>query len=496
MLALLLAAALAPTADAAAFYFADTGTRGLSRSGAFVAGADDLSAQYYNPAALINLDRGMFYFNFSAFTQNVSFTRKDYNDDGSLRETWPVVENDAAPMLIPAFGVGHHFGLPNTYFAVGMWTPVAPSLSYPALGSQHYTLQDSLTWQIFAGPSVAHRFFDMVTIGGGIHWTLVRAEQSLSLMVCQDEDVFDGEVTNCPDDATAEENDLFAEVKAWDKGSLTGNIGILVEPTPYLSIGASATPPTKVKAGGTLAISLSEDHWLLGNSTESEGDDILNSGDAIDEDVTVMLTMPWVLKGGVAVRPVPKLEVELAGGYQGWSATKEIRVTNVELILEDNPDNGLIGEDQRITDDVVLPAGYRDSWSVRLGVDGDITDYLSVRGGAYYETGGVPAQVMTVALVDNDKFGFSLGATGIIADRFSIDVGFIHSMLGTQEIKNSGVARFEVPVDVASVLDGEDLVIKDGIIVGNGSYKSSATMGSVGINYQFGKKRAALASAE
>ena len=49
---------LASTAQAGGYYFSDIGVRAYSRGGAFVAGADDLTALYYNPAALTRLRRG------------------------------------------------------------------------------------------------------------------------------------------------------------------------------------------------------------------------------------------------------------------------------------------------------------------------------------------------------------------------------------------------------------------------------------------------------
>ena len=61
--------ATAPTAEAAGYYMSDVGTRGMSRAGAFIAGADDLSAQYYNPAALIRLRRPQLYVSYSQVRQ-------------------------------------------------------------------------------------------------------------------------------------------------------------------------------------------------------------------------------------------------------------------------------------------------------------------------------------------------------------------------------------------------------------------------------------------
>ncbi|MCB9778686.1 MAG: outer membrane protein transport protein [Alphaproteobacteria bacterium] len=487
----LLAAVFSPTADAAGFYFTDSGTRAMSRAGAFVAGADDLSAQYYNPAALINLDRGQAYVNFSAFKQNVSFVRKDYDETGALTETWPEITQQAPPMYIPALGFGHHFGLPNTYFAVGMWTPVAPTNEFDPNGSTQYTLTDSLTWQIWGGPSVAHRFFGWLTVGGGVHWTLVRAEKSLSMMVCQDEEPFDGEIQGCPADTDPATNNLDAQVSVWDKARVHGNFGIHARPVEWLSIGASAVPPINVHAKGSIAVDLKEDHWLL----EGDGDgnlNVLGSGHAQDDDVTVLLTMPWIIRMGVAVRPVPELEIEATAVHQRWSATKELRVTDINLVLQDNPDNPLLSEDQAITDDVVLPAGYQDAWSLRLGGDYDIAEVAAARAGVFYETSGVPEGTVNVSLVDAPKFGYALGGGGRIADRVEIDAGFIHSFLKTRELTNSSVRRVEVPVDFGSVLAGEPLAVQDGQVVGNGTMKSSYWMASLGVSVLFGQKQSEM----
>jgi hypothetical protein len=49
---------VAPTvAHAGGYYTLDSGIRAIGRGMAFTAGADDLSAQYYNPAALTRIDR-------------------------------------------------------------------------------------------------------------------------------------------------------------------------------------------------------------------------------------------------------------------------------------------------------------------------------------------------------------------------------------------------------------------------------------------------------
>src|SRR4051812_15284281 len=100
---LLLAAA---PAFASAYYFLDSGTRAIGRGGAFVAGADDLSAQYYNPAALSNISRPMLNINGWAVSQYVSFDRAD--EDGL--DPFHAVENESPPIYEPSFGFAAPLG--------------------------------------------------------------------------------------------------------------------------------------------------------------------------------------------------------------------------------------------------------------------------------------------------------------------------------------------------------------------------------------------------
>ena len=128
LLSLLLALAL--PSEGAAYYLVDAGTRGMARGGAYIAGNEDLTAQYYNPAALINLDSGQVMLNFSLVSQKADFQRMEFDENGELVKEFGNVDNIASPMRIPSFGIAHHFGLPDTMFAIGLHPPYAPDKTY------------------------------------------------------------------------------------------------------------------------------------------------------------------------------------------------------------------------------------------------------------------------------------------------------------------------------------------------------------------------------
>src|SRR5262245_29850252 len=91
-------------ASAAGLFVTPHGARPLGRGGAFVAGADDLNAIYYNPAGVANIDYGQTgwsgFLDAAFILQNVAYTR---DENGIIR---PTVRADealigAAPLFIP-----------------------------------------------------------------------------------------------------------------------------------------------------------------------------------------------------------------------------------------------------------------------------------------------------------------------------------------------------------------------------------------------------------
>ena len=60
-------------AQASTYYLSDVGIRAMGRGGAFVAGADDISAQWYNPSALTRMHGTHFQFDVMGVKQQIYF---------------------------------------------------------------------------------------------------------------------------------------------------------------------------------------------------------------------------------------------------------------------------------------------------------------------------------------------------------------------------------------------------------------------------------------
>ena len=483
---------LANAASAAAYYFLDTGTRGLARAGAYIASVDDLSAQYYNPAALIRLKEPQVYINFSLVGQQVDFTRIDYDSSGAPEQTYDTVSNGDPAMPIPAFGFSSHFGLEDTVFAFGVYPPFAPTLGYPEEGAQRYTLIDSMLIQLYAGPSVAHRLSDWLSVGAGLVWTPFQISQSLSLTTCGDPELcgpdnsaYDGDPAGDPT------YDIDIAVEMTDLARFSANAGLLIEPSDTVAIGLSVVPPIKVRGKGSLTADFGEDHYLVAN-------ELLTESTFTDDDVTVMFTMPWIFRLGTALYPTERFELEVAGVLQTWRMTEEIRVTDMNLEMGINQDSTLLAlapsdvelpATVSLTDDVVLPAGFDNAWSVRLGGELAIRPALEARAGVAYEGGAVPPSTQSVSQVDGNKLIYGVGGSYTIAERIGLDVGLSQTFIQARSIKNSAVQQIVVPLfpipldDVSGHFN--DLGIEQGEVVGNGEFSSNLTFLSAGMTYTF-----------
>jgi long-chain fatty acid transport protein len=464
---------LAAQAHAAGYYYIDSGARAIGRGGAFVVGADDLSAQYYNPAALHNIKRPTLNIQGWAANQVVVFDRAD--EEGM--EPFAPVENVSPPIYEPAAGYASHLGglhpaLKNTYLALGLYVPTAPYLDYDPDGPQRYQLQDSLIWQVYAGPSVAQKITPWLTIGAGLQYTFLRVEQRMAATICtlpEPEDCADPD-KNLEDPA----NDLDLEVKNWDPFQLSWNAGFIVTPVEWLQIGAAVQPPISYTAPGSLKASFDEDFALASQ---------LASLEATDADTTLKVTVPLIVRAGVQVLPVEGVRVELDGTFAQWSTMDQFLITDMNMVLEGAEGGFLDGQTIEVKDDIVFPTGFQDAYSVRLGGDWQINEWAQVRLGGHYETSALPDATVSVLLPDGPKFGVGAGGTFTIAKRVALDVGFAQQFISKHTLTTSESAQQALWTSLANP---EESAVVPGKVVGNGELTSSVTYVSVGASVYFG----------
>ena len=357
-----LALSTSGTAYAGGYLYSDSGIVATGRGGAWVAGADTQFAQRFNPAGLIRVEAPTINVGWSGIQQNISFER--VNPEGGFYK--PAV-NQAAPFSVPQIGfatpIGEKFG-----FAFGFHSPFAPSSDYDEEGSQRYSVKDTSIIQFSLGPSLAWQPVKQFTIGLGVHYQLLQVSQSLDITYSGVDDPG---------------GDIAIALAIMDATNVSFNVGMLIEPIDEVSVGLSFEPPHTYKAKGKAEVDFE------GNAIEG----LLNQTKYTDNDVLATIQLPMILRGGIAVRPVPKLEIETSVVWQQWSKVDDIPIEQVEFSL-DVVEGSLLEvlippEEQTINQDFDIPQHFVNTMSYRLGGEYEIMDELDWRLGGFYETGAL-----------------------------------------------------------------------------------------------------------
>jgi len=441
--------------------------------------------------------------NVAGVQQFVRFERTNFKGNGPLDNDtssdgygdptdiqFDPITNKAPAYMIPHFGMSSSFGLPNTVFAFGFYPPYAPDLSYKAVGAQRYSLIDTQVIQTALGPSVAHKFFDWVSLGAGISWNWLYAEQELAISLpFHQQKALEYALGNDlsldgwnPDPNEDPANDVRFKFEAQDASGIGWNLGVLLEPPSHAwAFGLMIQPPVSFHTEGKMSADFSN-HVLYKKGAFD--DDVILSKKVMDNKVKMEIAMPLIIKSGFAVRPGKQWELELASVWQNWSSIEQITITDLNLVVDLNEDFEVAGqpmglEDAVIDENVNLPAAYQDSFSLRFGGQKDFGKTWSVRAGTFYESSGVPPATQSVALVDGPKFGYGMGGTYQPHWRIAIDLGISQSFLKSREVTDSEVRQISVHPMTGKFLDGST--------IGNGKYSSSLLIFGMGLNFYFQK---------
>ncbi len=440
---------LAMSASAGGYFYSDSGIVATGRGGAFVAGATGQFAQHYNPAGLIRVDRPTVNVGWSGVQQEVTFRR--LAEDGTFYQP---VENEAAPFSVPELGFATPLG-DRVGLAVGFYSPFAPSSEYDPEGPQRYSIKDTLIYQFSVGPSAAFRVHDLLVLGLGLQWQYLQVGETVDITVTGRDEP---------------EGDVAVEARVVDPFTPNLNAGLLFEPIEELAVGLSIQPPTSFRARGTGTLD------FTGNTFAEIG--VLTEALYQDDDIGLNIGLPWVLRSGVLVRPHPKVEVEVAAVWQDWSSLEDILIEDIDVTLESESDLLLPPEDRQVDDTISLPAGLRDTISLRLGAEARVHELLAVRAGGFWENAALSEEEVSVALVDTSKVQLGAGASGFFDDEhFRLDASFAWLFFDALQIRNSTVKQID-----AGVLD--TTVPR---VVGNGDLKSHGWIVGVAGSVAFGK---------
>lgn len=467
-------------AHAGGFYLLDRGTRPLGRGGAFVAGADDPGALWYNPAG-IGFAGEQLLIDATLGFLDVTYTRVDSGGNPQ-----PTIHGTNAPLPIPTIAGTFDFGLEHFHFGVGVFAPNAALMSYPeslTVDGMPYPAPQRYSLLSMEGSLIA-------TLAAGVAWTPLPDELSIGLAVHAIFGSFaarvalsacDGAICTFPEDP---DYDGIAQMTLAPIFTAAVVGGVTWNPGP-VRVGASFSTPFSLSGDASIDVrppsATAFEGALTRTRTDSGPCSVENAPDeevqadpghpCRDTTAAVNLNFPFILRVGVELLAIENLRLEAAFVWETWSMQRDVAVVPNDVWIVD----ALSFLDYEVGA-LSIPRNMRDTFSVRLGGEYTIDGTYQVRLGGYYENGAFDDAYLSPLTIDSDKIvvagGFSMRLfDGVWGD---LMVGYAH--LFARRVTDSRVTQAN-PIRPP----GPD---RDPVYVGNGDYSFTMPFFGVGMRWQ------------
>jgi long-chain fatty acid transport protein len=457
-------------AHAAGLYFSDRGVRPLGRGGAFVAGADDGGAVWYNPAGLADAGTS-FLLDASWLNFTSEFTRQSIATTSAGVATtyqFPTVKGTSPVLPIPTVVGTFNFGDAKQYtVALGVFAPYTAITSYPLTitdssgnpqpsPSRYSLVSLDGSLLVVAGAWFAYKPVKQFQIGVGLEALVGNFNSSVVFSACPQDNLI------CA--AEDPKYDAYSQLKVGPIFAPSGNGGITVTPDKHVRIGLSGQLPFSINAPAQVDV-------RLPNAVEF--DNAAQNG----TNAHVKFDLPGIFRAGVEVRPIETLRVEAAYVRELWSIHHSIDIIPDNITL-----TGVTGfPSPYAVSPITIPRNFQDSNSIRLGGEYSfpVSDYvLDVRAGVNYETSAVPAPYLSVLTVDMNKVTTSIGGSIHIGKRWRFDAVYAHVFAS-----NVTVTPQEAADPRINPVQGNPTSSPNA--VNGGTYSASADVLGVGLNYKF-----------
>lgn len=457
-------------ATAGGLFTADRGVRPLGRGGAFVAGADDLGAIWYNPAGLADAGTTLLA-DFSWLNFSSEFRRRtQVTDNAGVVRVFdsPQVKGSTPFLPIPTIAGSYNWGPEKQYtVAFGILAPYTAIASYPlTVDGQPSPSRYSLvsldgSALVVAGGYFAYKPSEQFRIGFGVQ-AMVGKFASKVVFSASPAD----RLISAPEDP---QYDTLSQLDVGPIVAPSGNLGVIWAPHPSFRIGASAQAPFWVNAPATIDVRL---------PTASPFDKAYQDG----KDANVKFRLPPIVRAGVEYRvdtsPETKLRLEAAYVREFWSLHDSIDIKSENIRLYD-----IAGFPSPFgVAPISLPRNFQDSNSFRVGSEYSlknlIKDYwIDLRAGLSYETSAIPKEWVSPLTYDSDKFVGSVGGSIHVGDHWRMDA--MGSMVLLEGID---VDPAEAKVPRVNPVKGNPTQTES---INGGTYAARALVLGVGARYKF-----------
>jgi long-chain fatty acid transport protein len=370
-------------AEGSGFYTPDIGAKTVGRGGAWIAGVDDLTAIYLNPAGLAHVkgENLMIVNNFDVF--HTAYKRSPVE---------ATVHNRNPVDVIQFAGLCSNFGLRDFTFALGLYGPYSVSESYDPEGPQRYQIVDIQRLQLYYMIGAAWKPY---------WWLRIGAETGVGEF--GEDDVYRFSVFNENNTKT----DVQAKVHLEQFGTMMYGLGFQLGPIKGFELGASYQPPNDLKLQGDVYAKLP---ILMA---------AVMGGGTYHDKITVETKFPALVRVGARQRITDRLDLEADVVWTGWHRFKEQKISF---------------EKGELLDDYVKPINWQDTFNYRLGGDYALFDDFSLRGGAWYDRSATPVSHLEPGAVEADRWSLCGGA-GYYWKGMTLDAAYSHIWVKSASVR-------------------------------------------------------------
>jgi long-chain fatty acid transport protein len=454
---------VASNASAGGMFFSDRGVRPMGRAGAFVAGADDLGAIWYNPAGLADAKTSLLLdFSWLRFSSEYTRQLRVVDADNTVRYLDAPKVTGSSPFIpFPTIAASYNFGRNKEWtIAGGSYAPYATIVTYPDQVSGRPTparyalgVYDGSAL-ILLGGWVSYKASEAWRFGAGVGALVGFFQSNITFNVSPPD-----RVVSAPEQP---EYDAAASFRVGPIVAPTGNLGATWVPRKEIRVGASLQLPVVVSSSATFDV-------RLPNAAIFDGARI-NGRDA-----NVRFVLPPVFRVGVEGRPMPDARVELTYVREFWSLHDTIDLTPTGVAIEN-----VAGLPKRVPlPSISFPRHFQDSNSLRLGGEYSIHGKgfgVDLRAGASFESSAIPKAYLSILTIDMAKVTLAIGAGLRVGEHVRLDANFAHILPSAVN-----VSADEARIPRVNPLAGNAPLEA----VNGGRYTAAANLAGVGVNYTF-----------
>jgi long-chain fatty acid transport protein len=410
----------AAPAGAAGFALFEQGARGMGFAGAFTAQASDPSAIFHNAAGIAFLRGKRLYLGGTLVAPSTSF-------EGASPFPGPgVIEDGDAGVLFPPSAYYTHALAPDIVAGIGLHVPfgLRSRWANPDGFSGRFISQSAELSGFALNPTVAFKLEDRLSFGAGIdiRFSSVSLERRVP-------------VVNPFTQGVVDAADLVLE-----GGTSTGfgfNLGMLGKLSENTSIGVSYRHKVTVDYDGTAVFT------PVGTGNAQLDAVVASALPPGTQPVTTSVTFPAQASVGLAHR-WDRWLFEVDVNWYQWSSFDTLAIN-----FTDRPDlNEVIVED------------YSNSFQYRFGVEREISEAWTVRGGYFWDESPAPSASISPLLPDANRNGFALGGSWT-SGQLRLDAGAWYVLGSDRSTQGVNRDRFD------------------------GTYKSHAITFGVSFGYEF-----------